>query len=174
MPSIKVSMTEFETTHGAMIGIAQNIVSMFAKRKHRWNPKRCDRCGQPRGGWRSNIEGKIGEMAFCKGFHLYWTPILNTFKKFGDQWGVEIKTRSLDHYQLFVRPDDHDDRPYVLVRGETPSFEIVGWMMGRDAKHEEWLKDHGNEGKPAYFVPDRYLSDDWAKLRDWIREHRQR
>ena len=168
---MKVELTRKEMAQAGIVGVSTYTSSVFDGRTDTWDPTPCERCGQPRKGWRVNIEGVCGEMAFCKAMDLFWSPKWNTFKTEGDQAGVEIRTRLRSFYQLMVRPGDPDERPYVLVRGEAPKFEVVGWQYGIEAKRDEWFKDHGEQGKPAYFVPDANLSHDWGGLREWIGEH---
>lgn len=165
-------LTERELLESAFAGVAKHVASLFRKGAHRWEPKPCPTCGQPRKGWREHIEGEAGERFGCKFLDRYYEPKVDTFKRGGDQAGFEIRTRSRSDYQLFVRPDDPDDRPYMLVRGVAPDFEAVGWMLGRDAKRDEWLGDPGGYGKPVHLVPDDELSKDWDELQKWIDEHK--
>jgi hypothetical protein len=99
--------------------------------------------------------GALGEFACCKAYDLSWPATVNTFRQpdfTANGFKVEVKTRSESWYDLLVRPDDHDDRLYMLVVRFGSSFVIYGGMFGRDAKQEKWTKNHG--GRPtAYFVP---------------------
>jgi len=104
--------------------------------------------------------GARGEEAFCQAFNIHNPWLEGTYKTCADVGRVEIRTRSKTWYELLVRPDDSDDSPFVLVRpveGEEDTYEIVGWMMGRDAKQEKWLRNHGGRDA-AYFPPDEALN----------------
>ena len=108
---------------------------------------------------RRTLKAAIGELAFCKARGLYWPATVNTFRKQPDVYQYEIRTRSKPDYQLNVRPDAKDHAPYVLVRGMTPRFHLVGWIYARDAKQRpDWSKTYGGH-EPAFFVPDKYLHD---------------
>lgn len=101
--------------------------------------------------------GVIGEMAAAKVLGLTFTGSVDTFRNHPDLSGMEVRFRSNPTWQLIVRDNDKDDAKYLLVRGVPPSaVEVVGWIMGRDAKNPEWLRSYGNL-KPAHFVPDSEL-----------------
>lgn len=101
--------------------------------------------------------GVIGEMAAAKVLGLTFTGSVDTFRNHPDLAGVEVRLRSNPSWQLIVRDNDKDNAKYLLVRGVPPSaVEVVGWIMGRDAKNPAWLRSYGNL-KPAYFVPDSEL-----------------
>jgi hypothetical protein len=108
-------------------------------------------------GWTIHIEGAAGEMAFAKAAGRYYASPVNTFKEGGDVGDVQVRTRSRMDYDLLVRPSDRDRDVFVLVLGKIPTFDVVGWMRGSDAKNEKWLNAHGNR-PPAYFVPRSELS----------------
>ena len=55
--------------------------------------------------------------------------------------------------RLIVHKTDHDDKRYILVRADLPRFVLVGWILGRDAKRDEWWTDPTGKGRWAYFVP---------------------
>jgi hypothetical protein len=115
-------------------------------------------------GWTAHIEGACGELACAKALGIYWLPTVNTFKTGGDVASFQVRTRSRDDYQLYVRPDDSDDAIFILVRGIAPRYEVVGWMRGRDAKRPEWFKTFDRRPK-AYFVPDAFLHHDLDRLK---------
>lgn len=100
-----------------------------------------------------NIEGACGELAYAKARGIYYIPKVNSFKEadFGDK--VQIRTRSDHNYDLLIRDNDDPEHFYVLVTGMLPSYRIVGWIKGADAKaNPEWRKDWGGRGE-AWFVP---------------------
>lgn len=102
--------------------------------------------------------GVIGELAAAKVLGLTFTGSVDTFRSESDLAGkVEVRFRSNPAWQLIVRDNDKDDSKYLLTRGVPPgAVEVVGWIMGRDAKKQEWLHTYGNL-RPAYFVPDSAL-----------------
>lgn len=141
----RVVLTWPELTVGATVGTARHMWALKQGRK--------DRHGYEGDGYGPHILGAQGEMAFCKSYGIYWHPTMNTFRAQADVGdGIEIKTRSEDHYDLLVRPDDHFDRVFVLVTGKGPAFVLRGWMYGEDCRRDEWWKDYGNR-EPAWFAP---------------------
>lgn len=103
-----------------------------------------------------HIEGAAAEMAYCKARGVYWSAGVNTFKAADVGRKVQIRSTKLKDGCLIVRESDHDDHYYVLVVGQIPTFEVVGWMLGRDAKRPEWKRSP--EGREeAFFVPQNKL-----------------
>jgi len=105
-----------------------------------------------------HINGACGEMAVAKALGIYWAGSINTFKKERDVGKWEVRTRSKDYYDLLIRPDDDENNIYILVTGEIPTFKVQGFILGKSAKRQEWMKDYGGR-PPAYFIPKEYLSD---------------
>jgi len=139
-----VTLTSFEIFQAAMIGAKRNIEA-----KVRRLP---DRHGFTGSGWDAHIEGACGEIAVAKFLGLYWGGSVNTFKTGGDVSGLEVRTRSESHYDLIIRDNDPPDSIYILVIGQCPTYQVVGWVRGREGKRAEYRKTHG--GRPgAYFVP---------------------
>lgn len=101
--------------------------------------------------------GCRGEMAFAKGMNRYWTGSGCTYHLDDDVGSVQIRTTSHVHGCLLVRPGEGAlDDPWVLVVGEGSDYCIVGWMWGRDARRDKWLRDPAGR-PPAYFVPQEAL-----------------
>lgn len=111
------------------------------------------------GAWDLHIVGACGELAVAKVLKRYWSGTVNTYKNGGDIGRrMQVRTRTRAGYELLVRDSDRDDDVFVLVRGEGPVFEVVGWLLGREAKQAQWKQTHGGRA-PAYFVPDDALHD---------------
>jgi len=102
--------------------------------------------------WSAHVEGAAGEMAAARAMNRYYSGSVNTFKRDGDVGKIQVRTRSRHDYELLVRPEDRDGDVFVLVTGVAPAFNVVGWLLGRHAKQDQWLKQHGGR-PPAYFVP---------------------
>lgn len=64
-----------------------------------------------------------------------------------------VRTTKLAPPKLIIRPDDCDDEPFVLVvPRKLPAFEVVGWILGIEAKQAKYLA--APNGRPAaWFVP---------------------
>ncbi len=149
-PVLKITLDWYEVSVAAKIGAARQIQSL-----HQGKP---DAHGRGKdNGWTDHIAGVAGEIACAKALDLYWRPSVNTFKVGGDVGKIQVRTRSRSNYQLIVRDNDDDDAKFVLVRGAIPHFDVVGWILGKDAKKDEYSQTHG--GRPAaYFVPDEALT----------------
>jgi hypothetical protein len=163
--NVRITLTAAELREAAMLGVETMIESITSGRRPAW-------AGHD---WTSDIEGRCGERAVAKYLGLRWNPAnINTFKDVPDIGSLEVRTRSKDWYELFIRPDDRDDRLYVLVTGAAGVYAIRGCYMGADAKaHREWLQDHGKLGKPAYFIPTERLRDLHASRYDAPAEARR-
>lgn len=105
--------------------------------------------------WDEDIDGALGEIAFSKLLGLVRESTVNTFKK-PDVDGAEVRHTRFFEGHLVVRPRDLDDIPFVLVTGLTLfQYRIVGYMMGRDAKKDEWygVLDKKRPNQPSWNVP---------------------
>jgi len=106
------------------------------------------------------ITGICGEMAAATALNVFWWPSVNTFHATSDlPGGVEVRstTKTQGRVSLIIRDNDPDDRVYVLVTGEPPTMTVVGWIIGADAKRDEYLSDP-RDMRPAWFVPRRDLN----------------
>lgn len=146
MQGITVRLTWSEVLIGATIGVQRQLEALTQGRPDAHGFDGSD-------GWTKHIEGACGELAAAKVLDLHWGGTVNTFKEGGDVGEhIQVRTRSRLDYDLLVREDDPDDAVFVLVVGQVPTFQVVGWIRGRDAKRPEWVKRYG--GRPAaYFVP---------------------
>jgi hypothetical protein len=100
-----------------------------------------------------DLNGAAGELAYCKFKNYHWEASVNTFGKPDAGDNVQVRTTTHDKGRLPVRPGhDKDSDVFVLVVGKIPTFRIVGWMLGKDAKKEWWI-DNPNKAEPGFFVP---------------------
>lgn len=99
-----------------------------------------------------HIEGACGEIAYCKARNLFFEGRINTFKDADVGTNVQIRTRSRHDYDLIVRENDGDADYFILLTGVCPTYTIHGYIQGKDAKQERWLRNYGNRAA-AYFVP---------------------
>ena len=145
---LPINLNWFEINAAAEVGIRRHIESLRKglKDAHGFDGKN---------GWSLNINGALGEMAFAKQQNVYYDGSVNTFK-LPDVGQYQIRTTFMDY--LIVRPGDSDEDIFVMVQNKCPLFEIVGFMLGADAKRFN-LTDRGNGRPPAHFVPAANLSD---------------
>lgn len=143
MSKIRVQLSWFELAMASEVGRLRRLASIKRGHQHRH--------GASGAGWTECIEGACGEMAFSKAMNWYWDGSVNTYKR-QDVGGCQVRTLSQDWYDLIVREDDADDEPFVLVTGIAPNYLVHGWILGRDARTQEWFRSP-NDRPPAWFVP---------------------
>lgn len=106
--------------------------------------------------WDYDIEGAGAERAFAKYINVYYSSPINTFKE-PDVGEWQVRWTGHERGCLVVKEGDSEDEPFVLVRGRSPRYEIIGWMRGKDAKQYKYKKSVGGN-PPAYFVPEADLT----------------
>jgi hypothetical protein len=95
--------------------------------------------------------GSYAEFAVAKALNLYPGFTVNHFA--GPDIEPNIEVRSAPRGRLILNDQDNSFRKYVLVLGEAPSLELVGWIWGYEGQKKEFLRDLKNGRPPAYFVP---------------------
>ena len=100
----------------------------------------------------TNIDAAGAEMAVAKMLGRYWLAGVNEFDIADVAPNLEVRHTQNSNGRLIVRRDAPEDRPFFLVRGTMPRYEIVGWIWACDAKRKEWLDDPNGDG-PCYMVP---------------------
>lgn len=143
---IEITLSFHEMYMAAAVGTMRRIVSLKQGHKHKYG-------NDGSTAWDDHIEGACGECAFAKAVDKHWDGSINRFQHGGDVGNnYQVRTLKLHYYDLLVRPQDHDDKPYVLVTGRSGTYQVHGWIYGRDAKQEKWKDDKGGRA-PAYWVP---------------------
>lgn len=106
---------------------------------------------------KANDQGAPGELAAAIVLGLEWAAPVNNFK--GADLSDDIQVRTTHHPRgcLIVRDDDNPNHTYILVRGTSPHFEVMGYIKGRDAKKPQFIRSP-NGRPPAYFVPADHLN----------------
>lgn len=123
------------------------------------------------GHWSSHIEGACAELAVCKALGLHWTASINTNKREPDippllEVRMRTPSKHAEELRLILRPNDRDERSYVLVTGYCPTYRIGGVILGKEGKRQEWWTDPNGWGG-AFFIPESALTPFdvrlWAK-----------
>jgi len=105
---------------------------------------------------KNEFEGALAETAFAKEAKIPYTGDINTFKN-PDVGFTQQKGTTVEWGSLIVRPNDKGEDAYVLViLLPNNKFRIVGWLRGKDARRDEWIKNPDNRGA-AHFVHQRDL-----------------
>ena len=146
---VKVKLTQQEMMVGCTTGMTRHIESVANNRQPRFPEKYTGQL------LLSHQLGACAELAYCKIFNIFYSPTVNTFHvaDIGDD--VEVRYSNLNY--LKVRKDDNNIY-CVSMCGNLQYFRYNGWIWSEDAKKDEWIKDFGGHGKPAYFVPTENLN----------------
>ena len=70
---------------------------------------------------------------------------------------IDVKCRSNHSYDLLVQLDDEPSKKFVLVTIQNRRTLIHGWILGRDAMKDQWIKTYVR-GRTCYAVPQEYLN----------------
>lgn len=70
---------------------------------------------------------------------------------------IDVKCRSNHSYDLLVQLDDAPDKKFVLVTIQNKRTLIHGWILGKDAMKEQWIRTYVR-GRSCYAVPQTYLN----------------
>ncbi len=120
-------------------------------------------------GYQDNVLGACGEMAVAKYLGLYWPPSIGTTRHNGvkppDVAGYEVRTRSVNWWDLMLHKRDPDERIAILILAEKePIFLLPGWILCADGKLPKYWDDPskkaGGPSRPAFFIP----QDDLASM----------
>ena len=103
----------------------------------------------------AHIMGARGEIAVAKALNVYWDSSLNTFKSRGDVVDVEVRTTTREPpvVSLDGTNQDHDDRRFVLVsQVDERTYDLLGWMLGSEAKQRGVYESKAAGRAPAYWL----------------------
>lgn len=150
---MKVTLTHVEQFTAAMIGQQRYTSSRMRGLSHKVsNEEDMDIA-------RRDQHAAGSEIAVAKALGCYWPPSWNADKNAPDI-PPDIQVRWTTHHagKLILRDGDPAGR-YVLVRGTTPSFELVGWLPSDTAMNALWLTNFGRPDRPeCYAVPNDALN----------------
>lgn len=145
---MEVRLEWHEVVMGAQIGMTRQIEALRRGLK--------DRRKDIARTWDIHICGALGEMAAAKALNVHWSGSVNTFKGADIGQRIQVRTRPLDtertRYDLIVRDADKDSDIFVLVQGEADVFYVHGYIVGADAKRDEWRQNYGGH-QESWFVP---------------------
>jgi hypothetical protein len=103
-----------------------------------------------------NLQGHAAEFAFSLWSGLPWSALFvpgPRFVKVPDVGEFEVRHSRRTDASLPLHDYD-DDRPFVLVTGEIPTFTMRGWAWPHDVRRKEFWRDKSARIVfPAYFVP---------------------
>ena len=91
-----------------------------------------------------HVDGARAELAVALALSQGWTDFARDYDKIVADVGTNIQVRSTSykHGNLLLHPRDKDDQVFVLVKShDFPTMELVGWVLGKDAKRKEYWED---------------------------------
>lgn len=102
---------------------------------------------------RNHQRGAAGELALTKFLDIEWNATVNTYNRFPDLDGqLECRSKQESQEYLRVYPDRDnakEDSIFVSVtclKGDLTKYRIDGWMTGREAMQDKYLKkSHWND-----------------------------
>jgi len=151
-----------EMLMAAQAGVLRTIENLKKGRRDR-------RGADPHNGWTLSIEGAMAEYAVAKAFDRHWQGKGNL----GDadvSRVIEVRRCIYPYGDLRLHPEDHRDRPYVLVTGERGAYTIRGWIRGGDGMKERYWGSPYAENRPAYWVPQTDLNPPDDSLLAYVKE----
>src|SRR5574343_1186361 len=104
--------------------------------------------------WQMDINGCLGELAVSKYLGSYWTGLTKTAAT--DAGLVDVRATEHERGALWLKADDHNERPYVLAIIKLPLVELAGWIYGLEGKlNERWCEKV--PGRPAFWTEQKDL-----------------
>lgn len=147
MGSEKIILTETDLYVASLVGIRRCINSAVLNFGNRGVTK--SRM------WDVDINGSLGELAFCRLMNIYFSATSEKPDKVDFLIGgvkVEIRTAFELSSRLIIRRGDLDDAVFVLMTGAMLEFEFQGWIWGKEGKMDGFVDAPANR-TPAWFVP---------------------
>jgi hypothetical protein len=80
------------------------------------------------------FNGYLGEIAASRGLDLPWTPggLLVKTGDLADK--IEVRTTDWPNGHLLITTRDKDTAQFILVRGDYPTFELIGWTTAQEGR----------------------------------------
>lgn len=140
---MEVTLDKFEMIQAGLIGVIRQAESISRKHRNKFAP--------PEDPFGIHVLGSMGEMAAAKALGMYYGGTVNQFKKPDIGELYQIRTSNKPDQPMVVRDGDADDEVFIMVTGPAPTFTLKGWLWGKEAKKEKYIRNPGGRG-PAYFV----------------------
>jgi len=155
---ITVHLDDFEWLYGMILGWAQ---FREATRNGRYDSDNFKNPDRPQDRLGQSINGKCGELAYCKWRGIFYEPRMNGFKGPDAESDVQIRALSEHWYKLPHKTRDNPNHRYLLMTGWAPVYVMRGWMPGVECRRDEFW----DEAKGQWMVPQQNL---WS-METWER-----
>ena len=101
------------------------------------------------------VAGAAGELAIANLCGVPWSESVGTYRNEPDVTvdGEAIEVRWSERRDVKIARNDRPDQYVAAVRGFPPVMIFVGWIRAEDGQRDQFEKDPGGYGKPAFFVP---------------------
>lgn len=149
---ITATLTRSEFTAAAHVGLLRQAGALANARADRTQPDRTWLDGLV-----AHVIGACGEAAAHKARGRWWDLSLDGIGRADYGADIQIRTRRNRDHDLIVHDYDPEHWRYVLVVGEPPTMDVIGWISGADARQDHWRANHGGY-RPAWFVPQSALT----------------
>jgi hypothetical protein len=148
---VNVSLTWPESVAAATAAIYREVGARFRGRSEPHGKPDMDP-------WGIVIESCGAEYAFSKVKKMHWVPHDPDLQSlFGDVGPFEVRHTLKSTGCLRLHEVDPDKKPFVLVQGRMPHYQVVGWIFAREGKIEKNWK--GTFERPCFLIPPRSLRD---------------
>lgn len=144
-----VKLTYAEIQMASIIGVQRQIEDIKWENFGKYGAKK-------HMGWQTHLEGALSECALAKFLNVYWSKGKYDQPDVGN---VDVRATHLPHGKLILHDADDDNRRYYLLVGLNGTYEVKGYILGKDGKRPEFWGDPSGENRPAYFVPQQYLQE---------------
>lgn len=144
-----VELTYAEMQMATVIGVQRHIENIKNKQKS-------VRGEVPELAWQRHIEGALSECALAKFLNVYWSKGKWDQPDVGN---VDVRVTHLPHGKLILHDSDKDDRRYYFLVGINGTYDIKGYILGKDGKRPEFWADPSGKNRPAYFISQEYLQE---------------
>jgi hypothetical protein len=103
--------------------------------------------------WGGDIISCGAELAVAKLLNQHWTAWARRPGEVAADVGtnIQVRRRRMIGWDLITHPKDPNDHFYVLVWGELPTYIVVGYLRGWEAKREDCWNKY-DTGRPAFFT----------------------
>jgi hypothetical protein len=152
--AIVVTLSNSEAWEAVSCGVRRHLTAIHDNRQDRNGAASCDEAQR----WGIDVEGAVGELVLAKHFGVYWNPTIGVVGRVDFPPATQVRVVDSPSKKLIIRRDANDEHVYVLVCGQRLKYEIVGWILARNAKVPAYLENPRGYGA-SYFVPREDLED---------------
>jgi hypothetical protein len=103
--------------------------------------------------WGNTWNGMMGEIALSRLLNMAWTPGGQKVSRGDVGFKLEARTTEWQNGHLLIYPEDKDASFFVLMVGHYPYYRAIGYMLGSDAKRDEYWR---KSDPPCWWVPQEF------------------